>query len=98
MNWQALDASILLPAFVAGLLVLSTHVPLGQMVLKRGIIFIDLAVAQVAVGVANVLLRVPVEVTGLHSALAAGLICCLGVSVREVWRENDPASAVSNLG
>jgi zinc/manganese transport system permease protein len=48
MNWQALDASILLPAFVAGLLVLSTHVPLGQLVLKRGIIFIDLAVAQVA--------------------------------------------------
>ncbi len=48
MNWQALDASILLPALAAGLLVLSTHVPLGQMVLKRGIIFIDLAVAQVA--------------------------------------------------
>ena len=48
MNWQSLDASILLPAFVAGLLVVSTHVPLGQRVLKRGIIFIDLAVAQVA--------------------------------------------------
>lgn len=48
MNWQSLDASILLPAFAAGLLVLSTHVPLGQLVLKRGIIFIDLAVAQVA--------------------------------------------------
>ena len=31
-----------------GLLVLSTHVPLGQEVLKRGIIFIDLAIAQVA--------------------------------------------------
>ena len=40
--------SILLPAFVAGLLVLSTHVVLGQQVLKRGIIFIDLAIAQVA--------------------------------------------------
>ena len=39
---------ILLPAFVAGLLVLSTHVPLGYQVLKRGIIFIDLAIAQIA--------------------------------------------------
>ena len=48
MNWDVLDWTIIGPALVAGLLVLSTHVPLGQMVLKRGIIFIDLAVAQVA--------------------------------------------------
>lgn len=40
--------SILWPALLAGLLVLSTHVPLGQVVLKRGIIFIDIAVAQIA--------------------------------------------------
>ena len=39
---------ILLPAFAAGILVLSTHVVLGRQVLKRGIIFIDLAIAQVA--------------------------------------------------
>ncbi|WP_144212646.1 metal ABC transporter permease [Shewanella donghaensis] len=39
---------ILFPAFIAGLLVLSTHVVLGRQVLKRGIIFIDLAIAQVA--------------------------------------------------
>lgn len=48
MNWQALDSSILGPALIAGLLVLSTHVPLGRLVLNRGIIFIDLAVAQIA--------------------------------------------------
>ena len=48
MNWDALDASILGPAFAAGLLVLFTHVPLGRVVLRRGIIFIDLAVAQIA--------------------------------------------------
>lgn len=48
MNWQAIDLSILGPAFLAGLLVLSTHVPMGRLVLKRGIIFIDLAVAQIA--------------------------------------------------
>ncbi|MBD1390867.1 metal ABC transporter permease [Neiella sp. HB171785] len=39
---------ILIPALVAGLLVVSTHVPLGYQVLRRGIIFIDLAIAQVA--------------------------------------------------
>ena len=40
--------TILLPAFAAGVLVLSTHVVLGKQVLKRGIIFIDLAIAQIA--------------------------------------------------
>lgn len=48
MNWDGLDASILGPAFVAGLLVLATHVPFGRQVLARGIIFIDLAIAQIA--------------------------------------------------
>jgi heme A synthase len=45
-----------------------------------------LALLQVVVGIANVLLRLPIEVTGLHSALAAGLICTVGVATREVWR------------
>jgi zinc/manganese transport system permease protein len=48
MSWEAVEWTIVGPAMVAGLLVLSTHVPLGQVVLKRGIIFIDLAIAQVA--------------------------------------------------
>ena len=43
-----LDLSILGPAFVAGLIVLSTHIPLGREVIRRGIIFIDLAIAQIA--------------------------------------------------
>jgi zinc/manganese transport system permease protein len=42
------NLGIIGPAFVAGLLVLATHVPLGHKVLARGIIFIDLAIAQVA--------------------------------------------------
>ena len=42
------ELSIIVPAFIACLLVLSTHVPLGMEVLRRGIIFIDLAIAQVA--------------------------------------------------
>jgi zinc/manganese transport system permease protein len=48
MNWGSLDLGILGPAFVAGLLVLLTHVPLGTQVLDRGIVFIDLAIAQIA--------------------------------------------------
>jgi zinc/manganese transport system permease protein len=48
MNLDALDISILGPAFIAGLLVLATHVPMGQQVLARGIVFIDLAIAQIA--------------------------------------------------
>ena len=48
MNFAALDMSILGPAMLAGLLVLATHVPLGREVLARGIVFIDLAIAQIA--------------------------------------------------
>ena len=35
MSFDSLDLSILGPAFLAGLLVLATHVPLGQQVLKQ---------------------------------------------------------------
>ena len=48
MNYDGLDLAILGPAMLAGLIVLATHVPLGQQVLGRGIIFIDLAIAQIA--------------------------------------------------
>ena len=48
MNLEGLDLSILGPAFCAGLLVLASHVPMGQQVLARGIVFIDLAIAQIA--------------------------------------------------
>lgn len=48
MNWMAVDLSIIGPALVAGFLVIATHVPLGRAVLNRGIIFIDLAIAQIA--------------------------------------------------
>ena len=48
MTTHAIDWPILLPALVAGLLVLVTHVPLGKQVLSKGIVFIDLAIAQIA--------------------------------------------------
>jgi cytochrome c oxidase assembly protein subunit 15 len=46
---------------------------------------LGLGLVQIAVGVANVLLHLPVEVTGLHSALAAGLVLALTAAAREAW-------------
>jgi zinc/manganese transport system permease protein len=48
MSFDITQLTIVGPALLAGALVLATHVPLGQEVLRRGIIFIDLAVAQMA--------------------------------------------------
>ena len=48
MGLAASDLGLLAAPIAAGLVVLATHVPLGLTVLRRGIIFIDLAVAQVA--------------------------------------------------
>ncbi|TNF33162.1 MAG: metal ABC transporter permease [Gammaproteobacteria bacterium] len=80
MDTSAIDFSILLPALVAGLLVLATHVPLGMVVLQRGIIFIDLAIAQIAgVGVifAHILFHEPntylVQITAVLSAIAGAV-------------------------
>ena len=48
MSLSQIDLLLLAPAFLAGILVLVTHVPLGAQVLQRGIVFIDLAIAQIA--------------------------------------------------
>lgn len=80
MSMDALDLSILGPAFLAGLLVLATHVPLGIQVLRRGIVFIDLAIAQVAgLGViaADTLGWEPQGWGGQVAALAAALVGAL---------------------
>lgn len=48
MNSLAEYLPIIAPAFLAGVIVLFSHVPLGREVVRRGIIFIDLAIAQMA--------------------------------------------------
>jgi zinc/manganese transport system permease protein len=45
---MSFDWSVLGAPLAAGLIVCAMHVPLGRRVLKRGIIFIDLTIAQVA--------------------------------------------------
>ena len=81
MNIAEFDFTILLPALVAGVLVTATHVPLGIQVLNRGIVFIDLAIAQIAgLGVicADWLgfesLGWAVQVSALTAALAGALL------------------------
>jgi zinc/manganese transport system permease protein len=81
MSLVALDFSIIGPALLAGVLVLATHVPLGQEVLRRGIIFIDLAVAQMAglgvIAAGTVGLEthgVAAQVAAFAAALAGGLL------------------------
>ena len=81
-----LDWSLFGPALVAGLIILSTHVPLGQEVLKRGIIFIDLAIAQVAgLGViaAYALEWDPEGIEVEIAAVSAALIAAIGLN----WTE-----------
>ena len=86
MNAGAIELSILLPAFVAGLLVTATHVPLGMQVLARGIVFIDLAIAQVAG--CGVLLadQLGLEAEGFAVQIAA-LAAALGGALLLTWTE-----------
>lgn len=81
MSIDSASLGILGPAFAAGLLVTATHVPLGIQVIRRGIVFIDLAVAQIAglgVILADALGWEPqgtaVQVAALAAALAAALL------------------------
>lgn len=85
------DLSIIGPALLAGMLVLSTHVPLGRRVLQRGIIFIDLAIAQVA-GLGVIL----ADNIGLEAhawevqavAVSAAMVAALGLHVTEkLWSD-----------
>jgi len=81
MNLDAGTFAILWPALLAGLLVTATHVPLGMQVLARGIVFIDLAIAQIAgcgVLLADQLGFEPqgaaVQIAALAAALAGALL------------------------
>lgn len=90
MNWAALDWSILGPALVAGLLVLATHVPLGMEVLERGIVFIDLAIAQIAGLGVIVALSLGLPEAGIWAQLAAVVAALLGALLL-TWTEERAA-------
>jgi len=98
MSTDGLQPGILLPALAAGLLVLLTHVPLGLEVLRRGIIFIDLALAQFAglgIVVAHAL---GADSHGWHMQLAA-LAAALAGALFLHWREKrNPAHHEAIIG
>ncbi|MDD9891964.1 MAG: metal ABC transporter permease, partial [Gammaproteobacteria bacterium] len=75
----------LTPPFVAGLLVVVTHVVFGQEVLRRGIIFIDLTIAQMAALGVIVAVLLGLDGGWLTQAFAVGaaFIASLGLS----WSE-----------
>ena len=85
------DLAIFWPALVGALLVTATHVPLGIQVLNRGIVFIDLAVAQIA-GLGVILGDAlgfehhgpAVQVFALGAALAGALVLNL---TERLWPE-----------
>jgi zinc/manganese transport system permease protein len=83
---SGIDVSILWPALVAGLLVTATHVPLGMQVLARGIVFIDLAIAQIA-GCGVILAdRLGFDAAGA-SAQVAALLAAIAGALLLTWTE-----------
>jgi heme A synthase len=78
-RWNA----VLLLAALAALALAARGLPrLGRLTALA----LALGVAQMAAGVANVLLSIPVEVTGLHSLLAALLVLATTASFHEAFR------------
>lgn len=87
MSW-AFDGSLLGAPLLAGLVVAATHVVLGREVLKRGIIFIDLTIAQVAA--LGVLAEAIWHPGGEHSswhAQAGAVAAALAAALLLAWTE-----------
>lgn len=83
---ENVDFLIVLPAFLAGLLVLATHIPLGAQVLKRGIVFIDLAIAQIAALGVIIASALDMDPHGWTMQAAAGVAAVLGALLL-TWTE-----------
>lgn len=83
---------MLAPAFMAGALITLAHVPLGIEVLRRGIIFLDLAVAQFA-ALGMLAFHIYIEnydmapeyavMGGILTGLSLALLCALGFHALE---------------
>ena len=83
---HSFDWSLLGAALCAGLLVISTHVPLGREVLQRGIIFLDLTIAQVAACGAVLVEASGHEASGWALQLASG-VAALSAAALLAWSE-----------
>jgi zinc/manganese transport system permease protein len=90
------DLSIVWPALIAGLLVVVSHVPLGQQVLRRGIVFIDLAIAQVAGLGVIAAVSAGMELQGWKTQVAAVFAALLGALLL-TWTERKRAEVQEAL-
>ena len=96
MNLFSAEISILLPALVAGVLVVISHVPLGQQVFARGIVFIDLAIAQVAGLGVIAASRFGLPLEGWTAQAAAGVAALAGALLL-TWTERKRPEAQEAL-
>jgi zinc/manganese transport system permease protein len=86
MSAVPVDYSIVVPALVAGVLVSATHVPLGAQVLARGIVFIDLAIAQIAGCGVLLAHQLGLEAEGI-AVQASALLAALAGALLLTWTE-----------
>ncbi len=91
-----MDFSLLIPPFLAGLIVLVTHVPMGKQVLARGIIFIDLAVAQLA-GLGVIIMHVVDDAPSTFSIQIAAMLMALLGGLLFRWLEARWASRLEAM-
>jgi len=96
MTFLDIDISLITPALLAGVLVLSTHVPLGHEVLKRGIIFIDLAIAQIAALGVIAAIVFGGELSNWQIQVFAGISAALG-AVFIYWLEQKHQASLEAL-
>ena len=101
MNWAVVDF-LLVPA-IASLVVAGIHTYLGLHVVQRGVIFVDLALAQIAVLGGTVALLVPALATDPHgdavywSSLAFTLVGAAIFSLVKGHKANIPQEAIIGI-
>ena len=99
---------LMLPAFVASLILVGIHGYLGIHIIARGVIFVDLALAQVAamgwaaanLGPAHQLhltIGIPEEVAGYTMGVAATLVAAALFSITRIKHKYIPQEAIIGI-
>ncbi len=84
-RWNAM--LVLAALFAAAIVARDAHPGLRRLLWGT----LALGGGQVLIGITNVLTGLQVEVTGLHTGLATGLVLTLSVAVRDCWRSSSAA-------
>jgi len=90
------DLALLGPPLLAGMVILSTHVPLGRQVLARGIIFIDLAVAQLA-GLGVIMIHMLSPEPSAWTVQLGAFLAAVGGAMGLRWAERHWAEVLEAL-